>query len=180
MQNETDTSMKDAIDDLKEQIDSFEVSTDEIESEVKEFRDIHKKAKEALEKVESAINLIATESIKPSQEDLLRSAHQMSYGYVTGGLWRRYLFIIPIPRADKKELENKKEEEDDYRPLRFNPAYPYWLTGCGIHHANMVAYLPANEPLQLYWSDAYNIENQLFESIPFTERFPKPKWYVPA
>lgn len=67
---------------------------------------------------------------------------------------------------------------DDYRPLIFNPAYPWWRSATGNDFVVIVAYLPADEPLERYWPDAFNAEYTEEETITFTDRFPKPEYYV--
>ena len=79
--------------------------------------------------------------------------------------WRRYRFYT--------------KAVDDYRPLIFNPAYPWWcsgITGDG-QYAIIVAYLPSNEPLERYWDDAPEVEYTEEEAITFSSRFPKPGYY---
>jgi hypothetical protein len=59
-------------------------------------------------------------------------------------MWRRYRFYT-------KEIE-------DYRPLIFNPKYPWWCSGYGDDCVIIIAYLPKGEDLFDYWGDAYNID----------------------
>lgn len=66
----------------------------------------------------------------------------------------------------------------DYRPLVFNPAYPWWCSGYSDSTATIVAYLPAEEDLLKYWDDAHNIEQEKSEKIVFTDRFPKPGYFI--
>lgn len=72
---------------------------------------------------------------------------------------------------------------DDYRPLIFNPKYPWWcsgFTGLGIQGEDssiIIAYLPLGENLLEYWDDAYDIEEEEHEKIIFTGRFPKPDYF---
>lgn len=68
---------------------------------------------------------------------------------------------------------------DDNRPLVFNPSYPWWESGFGDDYSVNVAYLPAGEPLEKYWDDAYDITEDECDEIEFTSRFPKPKYYKP-
>ena len=49
-------------------------------------------------------------------------------------MWRRYRF--------------KTKSIDDYRPLVFNPKYPWWCSGEGNDYVNIIAYLPAGEKLE--------------------------------
>ena len=71
---------------------------------------------------------------------------------------------------------------DDYRPAIFNPAYPWWCTGGGEDNKGefsiIIAYLPKAEDLMNYWDDAYDINKVEKESIVFSERFPKPDYFV--
>jgi hypothetical protein len=77
--------------------------------------------------------------------------------------WRRYRFYT-------KSLE-------DYRPLIFNPEYPWWCSGEGDDYAVIIAYLPENEDLSKYWDDAYEITFTEKDEITFSDRFPKPEYY---
>lgn len=84
--------------------------------------------------------------------------------------WRRYRFYT--------------NSVEDYRPLIFNPKYPYWCTGYGVGNdfkcssAIIVAYLPKGEDLYKYWDDAYNVDEEERDEITFTDRFPKPDYFV--
>ena len=79
--------------------------------------------------------------------------------------WRRYRFYT---RA-----------VDDYRPLLFNPAYPWWNSATTDDAVIIVAYLPANEPLERYWDDAFDVDYTEEENITFSSRFPMPDYYQP-
>jgi hypothetical protein len=79
--------------------------------------------------------------------------------------WRRYRF--------------KTNSIEDYRPLIFNPAYPWWCSGEGSTSATIIAYLPPKEDLEKYWSDAYDTEFTEHDTIEFTSRFKMPDYYVP-
>jgi hypothetical protein len=68
----------------------------------------------------------------------------------------------------------------DYRPLIFNPKYPWWCSGEGEDRAIIVAYLPFGEDLYKYWDDAFDITYTTEEKIEFTDRFPKPKYFQDA
>lgn len=79
-------------------------------------------------------------------------------------MWKRYRF--------------KTKSVEDYRPLIFNPKYPWWCCGTNDEFATIIAYLPSNEILYDYWDDASDIEFDEREEITFTDRFDKPKWFV--
>lgn len=79
--------------------------------------------------------------------------------------WRRYRFYT--------------RSVEDYRPLIFNPSYPWWCSGEAGDggSATIVAWLPVTENLSKYWDDAYGIEYDDYPEISFSDRFPKPEWY---
>lgn len=79
--------------------------------------------------------------------------------------WRRYRFST--------------RSVDDYRPLIFNPEYPWWCSGESGdgQSAVIVAYLPPDSPLAMYWDDAFEVEYTDEDTITFSERFPRPEWY---
>lgn len=73
----------------------------------------------------------------------------------------------------------KTKSVKDYRPLVFNPNYPWWCSGFAgdDSYATIVCYLPETEDLLKYWDDAFDIDCERNAAIQFTSRFPKPKWY---
>lgn len=76
-------------------------------------------------------------------------------------MWIRYRFITYSIK--------------DYRPLEYNPKYPWWCSGETDETATIIAWLPKGEDLKKYWDDADNVETSEHNSIEFTSRFPKPK-----
>lgn len=68
---------------------------------------------------------------------------------------------------------------DDYRPLIFNPKYPWWCSGTSEDSATIIAYLPESESLATYWDDAFDVDVRT-EEITFSDRFPKPDYYENA
>lgn len=78
--------------------------------------------------------------------------------------WKRYRF--------------KTYSIKDYRPLIFNPKYPWWCSGESEDAAVIVSYLPENEDLLKYWDDAFDIKFTEEDSIKFSSRFPKPKYFI--
>ena len=80
-------------------------------------------------------------------------------------MWKRYRF--------------KTYAVEDYRPLVFNPKYPWWCSGFGgdMGHAVIVAYLPPDEDLLKYWDDAFDVDVEDREEITFTDRFPQPAYF---
>lgn len=79
-------------------------------------------------------------------------------------LWRRYRF--------------KTYSIDDYRPLIYNPKFPYWCSGIGEDVAIIVAWFSEKEDLSKYWDDAHDIEFTVHDKIEFSERFPKPNDFI--
>lgn len=79
-------------------------------------------------------------------------------------MWRRYRF--------------KTKSIKDYRPLIFNPKYPWWCSGEGDDYAVIIAYLPKEENLLNYWDDAYEVDFSEEKEIVFTDRFPQPEYFV--
>jgi hypothetical protein len=79
-------------------------------------------------------------------------------------MWKRYRF--------------KTKSIEDYRPIEFNPNYPWWCSGTGDDHVVIICYLPKDEDLLQYWDDAYDIECESRGSIEFSERFPKPSYFI--
>jgi hypothetical protein len=69
---------------------------------------------------------------------------------------------------------------DDYRPLVFNPKYPWWCSGYAgdESYAVIIAYLPKRESLKKYWNDAYEIDKTEEDKISFSDRFPKPDYFI--
>ena len=79
-------------------------------------------------------------------------------------LWKRYRF--------------KTKAHPDYRPLIFNPKYPWWCSGFDDNdNHTIIAYLPEDEDLFKYWDDAYEIDYTTSDEIEFTSRFPKPSYF---
>lgn len=81
--------------------------------------------------------------------------------------WKRYRFYT--------------KSVDDCRPIIFNPAYPWWCSGYAgdESYAIIVAYLPWGEDLWKYWDDAFSVDFTPEEDIVFTDRFPRPKYFIP-
>ncbi len=69
-------------------------------------------------------------------------------------------------------------KSEDYRPLLFNPAYPWWCSGHTDEAAIIIAFLPVGESLEKYWPEAEAVDAESRDLF-FTDRFPKPDWYEP-
>ena len=85
--------------------------------------------------------------------------------------------------ASEKQLvwyRFKTASVDDYRPQvdMKEIGMPWWCTGWAADgsYAIIVCYLPEDDALSKYWSDAHDIDMEYRDEIKYTERFPKPKW----
>jgi hypothetical protein len=89
-----------------------------------------------------------------------------------------------IPPLKWRRYRLKTKAVDDYRPLVSDPRFPWWCSGhgidgdCEISDSTIIAWLPFDEPIQKYWDDADQVEFTEHETIVFTDRFPKPEWFV--
>lgn len=74
----------------------------------------------------------------------------------------------------------KTESVADWRPVVFDPRFPYWCSGVAgdDSYATIVAWLPGAEPLKKYWDDAFDVESTEHDEITFTDRFPKPNYFT--
>lgn len=79
-------------------------------------------------------------------------------------MWTRYRF--------------KTLSVTDYRPLVFDPRYPWWCSGENDESATIIAWLPVKEDLLKYWDDAFEIESSVHGKIEFTDRFDKPDYFI--
>ena len=74
-----------------------------------------------------------------------------------------------------------KTYAEDFRPIAFNPHYPWWCSGHGGDDGDeyhvIVAWLPVGEKIQKYWDDAFDVEFSDHDAIAFTDRFAKPAYY---
>jgi len=72
-----------------------------------------------------------------------------------------------------------KIAEEDYRPIKFPPPYPYWCSGYDPDDkAILIAFADNLEQLYEYWPDAEEPDATEEDEIHYTDRFPKPDWYI--
>lgn len=83
-----------------------------------------------------------------------------------------------MTNAKWNRLRFKTKSVDDCRPLVFNTAYPWWCSGYGDDFAVIIAYLPIGESVETYWDDAFDVESEPKDSIEFSDRFPKPEYFI--
>ena len=84
-----------------------------------------------------------------------------------------------MENKDWKRYRFKTKSVDDYRPIIFNPKYPWWCSGYAgdESYATIVCYLPRKENLKKYWDDAFDIDFTEEEKVEFSDRFPKPEYF---
>lgn len=69
---------------------------------------------------------------------------------------------------------------DDYRPVKWPPAGPYWCSGYAgdDSHSIVVAYVKSEEQVMEFWPEVTEIEILSEHDEPvFSSRFPKPDWW---
>jgi hypothetical protein len=82
---------------------------------------------------------------------------------------RRFRFYVP---------------DSDGRPLTWPPPGPFWVSGWAYLGESewtvVVAYAPSLEVLKdpKHWPDAVEIADFGEQPITFTDRFPKPEWWI--
>jgi len=115
----------------------------------------------------------ATESVAVRMLQSLRKAMRSARDAVppamqppptTGTGWVRYRFST---------------KEEDYRPVKWPPAGPYWCSGYWGDNAILIAYLPHGALLQDYWPEVAEVESTEVAEIAYTDRFPRPDWWQP-
>ena len=67
--------------------------------------------------------------------------------------------------------------DDDYRPIKWPPAHPYWCTGESEFDFILVAYADAEDQLLEFWPEARDLDIEEVDDYVFTDRFPRPEWF---
>lgn len=102
----------------------------------------------------------------------------------TKNIRHTFFRAVKLIRPEKlwKRFRFKTKSVNDYRPLIFNPNYPWWCSGMAgdESYAVIIAYLPVSEDLKKYWDDAFDIEFTEEEKIVFSDRFSKPEYFNKA
>ena len=78
-----------------------------------------------------------------------------------------------------------KTKSDDYRPIKFPPPGPYWVSGQTLEGVDdimvfiLVAWCKDESQIKEYWPEAYDFEpsDNTYPEIVYSERFSRPKWY---
>lgn len=115
---------------------------------------------------------------EPTDEQIVALVHLVKAGAQKGAQEALETWVQNQPKKWRRYRFSTKQVKD-YRPLLFNPAYPWWKSGVSGDGSmvQIVAYLPAHELLATYWDDAFNVTYREEASITFTDRFPKPAYY---
>ena len=71
----------------------------------------------------------------------------------------------------------KKDCNNDYRPIKWPIKYPYWCSGESDKGFYLVAYADNVEQIRELWPEARLVEPIEVDEIKFSDRFPKTKWY---
>ncbi len=67
---------------------------------------------------------------------------------------------------------------DDYRPVNWPIQHPYWCTGHGDGYSVIVAYADDKDEIIRNWPEATEIDAVEVTEYAFTDRFPRPEWFV--
>ena len=86
-----------------------------------------------------------------------------------------------MPEFDRWRFKTTSVE--DYRPIVFNPKYPWWCSGYGEdrergEYAVIIAYLPPDALIKDYWPEYFDAELLDTGIIKFSDRFPRPNWFI--
>lgn len=71
-----------------------------------------------------------------------------------------------------------KANHDDFRPVSWPVKHPYWCTGYGDNYSIVVAYADDKAEILRNWPEATEIDAVEVTEYAFTDRFPKPEWFV--
>lgn len=68
---------------------------------------------------------------------------------------------------------------EDYRPVNWPIKHPYWCTGYNSSSDPIVvAYADDEDEIRRNWPEAQEIDATPVDGYTFTDRFPKPEWFV--
>ncbi len=67
---------------------------------------------------------------------------------------------------------------EDPRSVKWPIKYPFWISGHGEDYSIVIAYADNEAQIKEYWPEATNIESAEVKEIVYTDRFPKPDWYM--
>lgn len=82
--------------------------------------------------------------------------------------------------TDKLLRVRFKANAADFRPVKWPVKYPFWCTGFSGDgcYSIVVSYADNEQYIYDNWPEAEDIEVQQVDRIVFTDRFPKPKWFM--
>lgn len=71
-----------------------------------------------------------------------------------------------------------KTSSEDWRSVNWPVKYPYWCSGYGDNYSVLIAYADSVDEIMTNWPEAYDLDSNEVDKITFTDRFPKPDWYI--
>jgi hypothetical protein len=73
-----------------------------------------------------------------------------------------------------------KANNEDPRPINWPVKHPYWVSGEAGDgsYSIVISYADNEEYIISNWPEARDLEVEEVEGYTFTDRFPKPKWFV--
>lgn len=81
-------------------------------------------------------------------------------------------------QRDKMIRARFRADKNDPRPVNWPVKNPYWITGYGDGYSIVVAYADDENEILANWPEATEIDSEVRHSYTFTERFPKPEWFI--
>lgn len=93
-----------------------------------------------------------------------------------------------MTEEELKEIEARAEKTkwircrfhanlDDYRPIKWPPAGPYWCSGISSDCSIVIAYVKQASQIKEFWPEAHDEDCESRDEITYTNRFPKPDWW---
>ena len=95
------------------------------------------------------------------------------------GMTREDIDKRMVKEKEKKLLRVRfKVNKDDYRPNNWPVKYPYWCSGGNDEFAILISFADSLEYIKEHWPEVSYIDVEEVDEITFSDRFPKPYWYV--
>lgn len=69
-------------------------------------------------------------------------------------------------------------KSEDYRPIVWPPVGPYWCSGFSGDDNVLIAYVNSADDIFRQWPEATDLDTLDEGPIYFTDRFPKPDWWL--
>ena len=73
-----------------------------------------------------------------------------------------------------------KANYQDSRPINWPVKHPFWETGYAVDesYSTVISYADTLDYITENWPEAADLEVEQVTEYTFTERFPKPDWFV--